>query len=66
MDARKDNFSQIKQRIKQRWRRLPAEEIVEIQGQAEILASKLQEHYGWNREEAERQVREFCSRHEWH
>lgn len=66
MDARKDNFSQIKQRIKQRWRRLPTEEIVEIQGQAEILASKLQEHYGWNREEAERQVREFCSRHEWH
>lgn len=66
MDARKDDFSQIRQRIKQRWRRLPAEEIVEIEGQAEILAAKLQEHYGWNREEAERQVREFRSRHEWH
>ena len=65
MDVGQDNFSQIKQRIKQRWRRLPTEEIVEIEGQAEILASKLQEHYGWNREEAERQVREFRSCHHW-
>jgi uncharacterized protein YjbJ (UPF0337 family) len=66
VDARKDDFIPITQRIKQRWRRLPAEEIVEIEGQAEILAAKLQEHYGWNREEAERQVREFRSRHGWH
>lgn len=64
MDAGKDELSQIRQRIKQRWRRLPTEEIVEIE--AEVLAAKLQEHYGWNREEAERQVREFRSRHEWH
>jgi hypothetical protein len=64
VNAGKDELSQIRQRIKQRWRRLPTEEIVEIE--AEVLAAKLQEHYGWNREEAERQVREFRSRHEWH
>ena len=64
MDAGKDELNQIRQRIKQRWRRIPTEEIVEIE--AEVLAEKLQEHYGWNREEAERQVREFRSRHEWH
>ena len=64
MDAGKDELNQIRQRIKQRWRRIPTEEIVEIE--AEVLAAKLQEHYGWNREEAERQVREFRSRHEWH
>jgi hypothetical protein len=64
VDAGKDELNQIRQRIKQRWRRIPTEEIVEIE--AEVLAAKLQEHYGWNREEAERQVREFRSRHEWH
>jgi hypothetical protein len=27
--------------------------------------TRLQEHYGWDREEAERQVREFKTRHNW-
>jgi uncharacterized protein YjbJ (UPF0337 family) len=66
----KDNFIQIKTRIKQQWRRLPEEEISELESRksrsVEILAAKLQEHYGWNREEAERQVREFQARHNWH
>ena len=64
MDAVKDNT--IISRIKQRWRRLPEEELNELAVHAEILAAKLQEYYGWNREEAERQVREFQARHNWH
>lgn len=59
------SFRNIKGRIKQRWRRLSDEEIDELEGRAEVLASKLQECYGWDREEAERQVREFKSRHNW-
>ncbi len=59
------SFGNIKGRIKQRWRRLSDEEIDELEGRAEILAAKLQECYGWDREEAERQVREFKSRHNW-
>jgi uncharacterized protein YjbJ (UPF0337 family) len=67
VERAKDNFIQIKTRIKQRWRRLPEEEISELESRGvEILAAKLQEHYGWNREEAERQVREFQARHNWH
>jgi uncharacterized protein YjbJ (UPF0337 family) len=62
----KGSFTQISSRIKQQWRRLPEEEISELDGRVEILATKLQEHYGWNREEAERQVREFAARHNWH
>jgi uncharacterized protein YjbJ (UPF0337 family) len=64
-DARQINFTSIKSRIKQRWRRLTDEEIDELEGRAEVLVSKLQECYGWEREEAERQVREFRSRHNW-
>jgi uncharacterized protein YjbJ (UPF0337 family) len=64
-NARQVNFSHLKSRIKQRWRRLTDEEIDELEGRTEILASRLQECYGWDREEAERQVREFKSRHNW-
>ncbi len=63
--ARQVNFSHLKSRIKQQWRRLTDEEIDELEGRTEILASRLQECYGWDREEAERQVREFKSRHNW-
>ncbi len=59
------HFRNIKSRIKQQWRRLTDEEIDELEGRTEILASRLQECYGWDREEAERQVREFKSRHNW-
>ena len=64
-NARQANFNSIRSRIKCRWRRLTDEEIEELEGRAEVLASKLQECYGWDREEAERQVREFQARHNW-
>ncbi len=64
-DAGQINFSSIKTRIKQRWRRLTDEEIDELQDRSEVLVSRLQECYGWEREEAERQVREFRTRHNW-
>jgi hypothetical protein len=44
---------------------LSDEEIEELEVRAEVLAARLQEHYGWDREEAERQVREFRTRHNW-
>lgn len=64
-DPQQCDFTSIKSRIKQRWRRLTDEEIDELEERADILASKLQECYGWEREEAERQVREFRARHNW-
>ncbi len=59
------NFQRIKGRIKQQWARLSDQEIDKIEGDVEILASKLQEHYGWEKEEAERQARDFSTRHGW-
>jgi uncharacterized protein YjbJ (UPF0337 family) len=48
----KGQFKQLKGKIKQ-------------QGHAEILAGKLQERYGLNQEEAERQAKEFRSKNDW-
>lgn len=59
-------FAEIKGKIKERWKRLTDEDLDELEIRAEILASKLQEHYGWERDEAERQVKEFKARHHWH
>ena len=64
-DIAAGNFKQLKGKIKQQWGKLTDDEIDEIAGNTEILAGKLQERYGWEREEADRQVKDFSSRHGW-
>lgn len=65
-DIAKGNFKQIKGKIKQQWGKLTDDEIDQLEGHAEILAGKLQERYGLERADAERQVSEFQTRENWH
>ena len=64
-DIAKGNFKQLKGKIKQQWGKLTDDEIDEMEGNSEILAGKLQERYGLDREDAERQVKEFRARNNW-
>jgi uncharacterized protein YjbJ (UPF0337 family) len=64
-DIAKGNFKQIKGKIKQQWGKLTDDEIDQMEGHAEILAGKLQERYGVERAEAERQAKEFQTRNNW-
>lgn len=64
-DVLRGQVAHLRDRIKQQWCRLTDDEIDQVEGNAEILASKLQERYGWERDEAERQVKDFSSRHGW-
>lgn len=64
-DVAKGQFNQIKGKIKQQWGKLTDDEIDQMEGNVEILAGKLQERYGWDRAEAERQAREFRTRNNW-
>lgn len=61
----KGNFRQLRGKIKEQWGKLTDDEIDEMEGKADILAGKLQERYGWEREEAERQAREFRTKNNW-
>ncbi len=58
-----DGLRQLKGKIKEQWTRLTEEEIDQLVGRNDQLAGKLQERYGWEREEARRQVDEFYRRH---
>ena len=59
-------FKQLKGKIKQQWGKLTDDEIDQMEGNAEILTGKLQERYGLDRSEAERQAKEFQTRYNWH
>jgi uncharacterized protein YjbJ (UPF0337 family) len=64
-DITSGTFKQIKGKIKQQWGKLTDDEIDEMEGNAEILAGKLQERYGMAREDAEREARDFRTRNNW-
>lgn len=53
------NWRQLRGQVKEYWGRLTDDEIDQIDGRADRLAGKLQERYGYNREEAEEAVRDF-------
>jgi uncharacterized protein YjbJ (UPF0337 family) len=58
-------WKQLKGKVKEQWGKLTDDEISQLEGHSEQLAGKLQERYGLAREEAERQAKDFRSRHNW-
>ncbi len=65
-DRATGQWKQIKGNIKEQWGKLTDDEITQLEGHRDQLAGKLQERYGLAREEAERQAKEFSTRHNWH
>lgn len=65
-DTVQGNFQQIKGKLKEQWGKLTDDEIDQMEGKADVLAGKLQERYGWSKEEAERRAKEFQTRENWH
>lgn len=58
-DQIEGNWKQFKGNVRKKWGQLTDDEIDEAAGNREILVGKIQERYGIEREEAERQVEEF-------
>jgi uncharacterized protein YjbJ (UPF0337 family) len=55
-DILKGNWKQLRGRAKQWWGRLTDDDLDRIDGSAEELAGVLQERYGYERAEAEREI----------
>ena len=55
-DTLKGQWNQLKGSLKQQWGRLTDDDIDQIKGDRDILLGKLQEYYGKNREQNERDL----------
>lgn len=53
-------WKQLKGKIKEHWGRLTDDDVKAIEGQKDQLIGRLQERYGYTREQAEREANEFC------
>ncbi|MFA7534987.1 MAG: CsbD family protein [Desulfuromonadales bacterium] len=59
----KGKWNQLKGSIKSRWGKLSDDDIQRIEGEKDKLVGKVQEKYGRSREEAEKEVDDFTTRH---
>ena len=55
-DTFKGQWQQLKGTLRKQWGKLTDDDVDQIQGNAEILAGKLQERYGRSREDAEKEM----------
>jgi len=55
-DTLKGQWSQVKGHLRKQWGRLTDDDLDQIKGSRDILLGKLQEYYGKNREENEREL----------
>jgi uncharacterized protein YjbJ (UPF0337 family) len=61
-DVIKGKWTQLKGELRKQWGELTDDEWDQIAGDREKLIGKLQERYGWSREEAERRAEEQFGR----
>jgi uncharacterized protein YjbJ (UPF0337 family) len=57
----KGRWNQMRGEIRTRWGKLTDDDIAQIEGRAEKMIGKLQERYGYKREQAEKELDEFMN-----
>lgn len=62
-DIAAGKWEQVKGSVKQTWGELTDDDVAQVNGSAQKLAGILQEKYGRTKEEAEKQVDAFWTRH---
>lgn len=62
-DIAAGKWEQVKGSVKQTWGELTDDDVAQVNGSAQKLSGILQEKYGRTKDEAEKQVDEFWSRH---
>lgn len=61
-DILKGKWNQVKGSVKQWWGKLTDDDIQRIDGSYDKLVGKVQERYGYTREQAEKECKERCSK----
>lgn len=59
-DQLKGKWKQVKGDVKSRWGKFTDDDLDVINGEAEKLEGKIQERYGKTKEEASKEVNDFC------
>lgn len=64
-DRMAGNWHQLKGKVKEQWGKLTDDDLTQLEGSSEKLAGKLQERYGYAKDEAEKRAKDFRDRNDW-
>ncbi len=59
-DTIKGQWKQMTGKVKEKWGKLTDNDMTQISGHKDQLVGKLQERYGYAKDQAEREVNDFC------
>jgi uncharacterized protein YjbJ (UPF0337 family) len=62
-DVFKGKWKQLKGEVKSQWGKLTDDDLDRVEGDTEQLIGRVQERYGYAREEAQKEVDAFIDRH---
>lgn len=63
-DTLKGKWKQMTGEVKAQWGKLTEDEILQTEGDMERLQGKIQEKYGYSKDEAKREVNNFLNRYD--
>ena len=58
-DQVEGNWKELKGKIRSKWAKLTDDDLENIAGKKDVLLGRLQQHYGFKKDEAEKQVDAF-------
>ena len=58
-DIIEGKWNQVKGSVKEKWGDLTDDELTEVAGKKDKLTGKLQEKYGWTKEEADNEINDY-------
>lgn len=64
-DIFQGNWNEIKGKIKQQWGKLTDDKITTINGKYDVLVGLLQQSYGYQREQAQKEIDTFLQKNRW-
>ena len=64
-DIIKGNWHEIKGNLKQQWGKLTDDQITKMQGSYEELEGALQKSYGYQKDQAKKEIQTFIDKNSW-
>ncbi|MCC3702382.1 CsbD family protein [Rouxiella badensis] len=65
-DQADGNWKQFKGKVKEKWGKLTDDDLTVVEGKRDQLVGKIQERYGYQKEQAEKEVKSWESDHKYH
>ena len=65
-DQADGNWKQFKGKVKEKWGKLTDDDLTVIEGKREQLVGKIQERYGYEKDRAEKEVKEWEDSNKYH